>query len=74
MKLNFKRYVIATNQRPIRFLSESENEKYKTDGEITDYLEEALLFNSEYEAGLTFKTLDDMSLFFIMPIDIKYEF
>jgi hypothetical protein len=74
MKINFKRYVIATHERPTEFLAEAENEKGKTDGKMTDYFEDALLFNSEDEASLTLEVLDDKSKFFIMPVDIKYEF
>jgi hypothetical protein len=74
MKLNFKRYVIVTNERPTEFLAEAENQRGRTNGELTDDLEEALLFNSDNEAGATLQTLDNPSEFFIMPINIRYEF
>jgi hypothetical protein len=73
MITSIEKYVIKTIEYPIEFLKESDNTKDKFDGDLTKYISEAILFESENIAKMNLETLDEPNLFHIVKLKINYE-
>lgn len=68
MRIEGKKYVIATKKYPILFNDENNNK--------TDYFEDAELYKSENEAKIQLSGFDDDCIdeWCVIPVDITYDF
>lgn len=68
MKINLKKYMIISKNRPIQFYDKCNS------GEMTDDINDAMLFQSQAEVEYEFESFDDNSEFEILPVNIEFNF
>jgi hypothetical protein len=74
MIIKSKKYVIATKSNPLQFDANEDISNY-SEGEFTDYIEDAYLYSEEEIAQIEIKAcFDDPDLYKVMPVTLTYEF
>lgn len=68
MKLNLKRYIITTKSRPFQFYYEEDT------GELTEYIEDALLFRYTKFADDVIRIMDEPELYEVHEVNLSFEF
>lgn len=72
MVLQCIQYLAVTKNNPTTFVKDIGDNK--TDGSLTDYLYEALLFDTKQEAEITVQNINIDEQVKIIPISSTYEF